>query len=334
MLDKPVFLICSERSGSNLIRVIMGSNNQFEAPMPMHLLQLIYRHIPLYGDLADDKNWHKLIEHITEILRNQVGKLEVEITEGQIKESVTERSFWGIFDHIYSKAVQGKRLFFKENHNYMFVPALLNKYPDSKFVVQVRDPRDFVLSMIQRSTEIHDIFRAIEVWRRDQERALELAKVLPERVIVHRYEDLISDPEKTLKRLCLFLNAEFEESMIEFNKKGSSKTAAGLSKSWENLEKGIIKNNEKKYLKGLSSKEIKIIEYTLSPLMNEFGYELDFPGKATFLTKFYSRFGQSPLRDILPKFLPKAKKVGLYPEEEKRRRDFKALRQRQRADLV
>ena len=166
-LINPVFLVCSERSGSNLIRSIFDTHKNFCAPMPLHLMQYILKYNSYYNKIKNlDKSM--IINHFIKIIDNGVGKINIKLNSENIKNNIQNHDFMEIFDYIYSSVCKNKRLFYKENHVYDFIPAIIKKYPNAKFIIQVRDPRDFALSMVKRSYEIHDIFRAISVWNRDQ----------------------------------------------------------------------------------------------------------------------------------------------------------------------
>ena len=58
-----VFLICSERSGSNLIRAIAGAHSDIHAPPPLHLWQDIFTSIDWSGlALGENNKLWKLLQ--------------------------------------------------------------------------------------------------------------------------------------------------------------------------------------------------------------------------------------------------------------------------------
>lgn len=48
------FLICSERSGSNLITKLLDNHSKYCGPTPPHLLRVFYPVLDKYGDLNVD----------------------------------------------------------------------------------------------------------------------------------------------------------------------------------------------------------------------------------------------------------------------------------------
>ena len=46
-----IFMVGEQRSGSNLLRVILNESKNIAAPHPPHILQRMMPLVPLYGDL-------------------------------------------------------------------------------------------------------------------------------------------------------------------------------------------------------------------------------------------------------------------------------------------
>ena len=338
-IKSPVFLLCSERSGSNLIREILGAHSEIASPMPIHLLGQIGNSLYRYGDLTYDKNWKMLVKHIVLLIKYQIGKLDVSISEEELLKNVKSRSFKSIFEYIYLKTINANnksRLFLKENQNYNNIGFILENFPDAKFIVQVRDPRDMILSMKKSPTYDPDFFQAIKLWKQDQTETLKIKyQINNNRVHIHRYEDLLESPVDTLQSICNFLDINFENSLLEFNKTENANKSAKLAASWQNLNKGIIKNNKQKYKKELTKTEIKITEHNLFDLMQFYGYNPDFDKFGT-KTKFLALLGKSDLMKVLGKRkfikllypligVSNNKMIEVNTEELERRKKYKAI---------
>lgn len=335
-LKNPVFLICSERSGSNLIREMMGAHSQLFAPMPMHLLDKIGSYRYKYGDLHRNRNWKLLVRHVTQLIENQIGELGYPITETELLNNARERSFKALFDYIYLKGInmnQKSRLFLKENHNYTNIGFITENYPNAKFIVQVRDPRDMVLSMKKSPINDPDFFRAIHIWEKDQRATLKLMYHIDSRKThIHRYEDLLSHPQKVLTSICDFLELPFDDALLEFHKTESAKKSSKASAAWQNLDKGLLNNNQKKYRKELTHEEIRIIEYNLHELMEHFNYEADF-SRFTKRTRVLNKLGDTFLRTFINQLLSNSKKIGIGKDEREKRKNYRRLLRRMNREL-
>lgn len=119
--------------------------------------------------------------------------------------------------------------------------ALLEGSTRTSVVVIVRDPRAVVFSNCNRwraairwartpraALEVvrswgqgHPLLQAL-LWRRGIRRSLELEAAFPERVIRISYEDLVSEPESTLRLVSSSLGLPFQEVMLAVDVQGSS----------------------------------------------------------------------------------------------------------------
>lgn len=92
------------------------------------------------------------------------------------------------------------------------LPMIRRNFPNSKFVMPVRDGRDIVASLYKRTNDLSD---SIARWKEDTSRvAKEMTK--PD-VLVYRHEDLITDTNGTLERICEFLEVEFEPGILNYH---------------------------------------------------------------------------------------------------------------------
>jgi hypothetical protein len=275
MIRDPIFLICTERSGSNLLRAIMNSHSSIYAPMPVHLGLIYWTNIHRYGDLTKDENWSTLLKHVSHHLNSSLGKLDVEISQGELFESVKERNFKSVYEYIYTKGMRqaGKsRLFIKDNQCHKQLYYFLHYFPEAKFVFQVRDPRDYILSC-KKLMHYINFFNALDVWKSEQEATMAMMYALPkDKIFVLRYEDLLARPENVLKSACSFMGVPFESQMLDFHNMEHAKKASARSIYWENLNKPIIDSNTGKFRNGLNRIQIYHIEHSLSEWMDRFGY--------------------------------------------------------------
>lgn len=83
--------------------------------------------------------------------------------------------------------------------------------PGAKFIAMVRDGRDVAASFIKRTGD-PDI--GLNLWLKDNQ--VVIAESKSDDVIVQRYEDLITDPEGSLIRLCHFLGIPFSQNMLNY----------------------------------------------------------------------------------------------------------------------
>jgi hypothetical protein len=99
----------------------------------------------------------------------------------------------------------------------MHLPMLAQEFPEARFVHLVRDGRDVVLSLREQRFAPSSFAGAAEYWAGRVSRARQAGERLgPDRYREVRYEDLVSDPERELRRLCEFLDLDFRPEMLAY----------------------------------------------------------------------------------------------------------------------
>lgn len=273
------FLICSERSGSNLITKLLDNHSKYCGPTPPHLLRVFYPILHKYGDLSEDVNWKKLVEDVYDFFNVKIGVWQTK----PVKEKMlilNPRTLASLVQYIYNieaKNHNKERVFIKEVKTYDFFNEINHDFPNAKFVWMVRDPRDMALSWNKSPVHRGDVVRAAKIWQVNQSETLKLYHQFPNKILLVKYEDLIRNQNKELKRICEFLDIEFEERMLNYHEKKISKENAVQTDNWKNLKKSILKDNSKKYLKSLRKEQIQFVEYVCYEEMGKLDYNLEFP---------------------------------------------------------
>jgi LPS sulfotransferase NodH len=95
-----------------------------------------------------------------------------------------------------------------------FVPEMAEQFPEAVFVAIVRDPRDVVLSLRDLPWSHKTLPEQAWTWRRYAARTRQYHETLGDRFFHLRYEDLITEPEGTLRDVCAFLDVSFRASML------------------------------------------------------------------------------------------------------------------------
>lgn len=275
------FLICSERSGSNLLTKIIDSHTNYCGPSPAHLIRAFSSKIMHYGDLNIDANWVEFVNDFKALFDAKIASWQVSMTLEELTES-SNRSLFGLIEKLYFKEAfsHGKKdVFIKEIRTYEFAQREIDELGESKFIWLVRDPRDMALSWSRSPVHRGDIVRGSNIWRTDQSETLKLYRspLFENRIYQLKYEDLISDPETAVKNICSFLEIDFEVSMLSFYLNDLSKKNATQTDNWKNLNKGIMSTNSQKFLRDLDKNQISYIEYLCKNEMGEFGYRFTQP---------------------------------------------------------
>src|ERR1700741_3834466 len=96
-------------------------------------------------------------------------------------------------------------------------------YPESKFIILYRDPRDQALARFRMeirkngSTDYYSIARS---WKNTYTKLQQLKdKIGADRFIEIKYEDLVSNPENELQKICSFIGIPYNSIMLDYHEK-------------------------------------------------------------------------------------------------------------------
>lgn len=272
------FLICSERSGSNLLLSILNSHSKVCAPPPSHLFRLFSSNAPNYGNLRNDDNWHILLSDFLEAFDNQLGHWQSQPSLPLLDDQCARRHALEPVRLVYEMQAQlsvADQVFVKENHTAVFAHDLLDFFRSCRFVHMIRDPRDVAASYLATEGIPGGVERAVSVWLADQTHATRLVgqpEVEP-LVCTLRYEDLLASPESELTRVLSHLDLEFESAMLDFHRSSQVKENVARVAAWNNLAQPIVRSNSGKFLQNLTEAEIEYIELVCLDLMTRYSYE-------------------------------------------------------------
>ena len=275
---KAIFIVGEQRSGSNLLRLML-SQAGVAAPHPPHILK---RMLPLeqsYGSLETDESWSQLVEDVCRLVdRNPVTWMEVyPLDRDEVARRCRERSTVAIFGAImdmYAHARGATAWACKSMQYSQYADTIEHYFTEPLYLYLYRDVRDVSLSFNRAVVgEKHPYFFALR-WARLQRAANRVGELVgPERLFPICYEELISNPEPLLRAMCTFLGVDFEPRMMEFHRSSDAKSASGSSQLWENVGRPLMSNNARKFLRGLTEEQIRLCESVAGAEMDRLGYD-------------------------------------------------------------
>jgi hypothetical protein len=193
---------------------------------------------------------------------------------------------------LYASTVQwlaqgvGKSIPCEQTPRYIFYASqLLDLYPEARIVHMVRDPRAVMASQKMRwrrralasDTSRIPRYESLRVWvnyhpytmARLWCRATAAALAVSEdpRVTLVRFEDLVSDPQRTVRQLCDRLGLDYDDSLLDVAQINSSH-----SDSRGGARRGLHKDALDTWRRSLTAAELRIAENRCGDLMQRFGY--------------------------------------------------------------
>lgn len=315
-------MIGTQRSGSNLLRVMLDAVDEIAAPHPPHILQRFLPLLPKYGVLSKEGNFHRLVDDVCELVRiNPVPWEGVSINTEEVYQACEHPTLFDIFRVIYETAAiqtHATHWLCKSMRNSYYAKAMEAAGIHPIYLYLYRDGRDVALSFQKAIVGEKHIYALANVWKKDQEATLAVRSMVPsERFVSLSYEELIADAEGIVRNLCRKLRVPYTDRIMEYYKSSESKHTAVAGKMWQNVTKPVLRDNSKKFLKEMSPDDICIFESVAGDVLKDLGYEL-----YTEADKFRS-FSEDEVREFMEendRLKRKFKKEKADPEDVEKRR--------------
>ena len=159
--------------------------------------------------------------------------------------------------------------------NRRYLPAIYSRFPHAKILVTIRDPRAIFAAQIAlektRRLGTFSTYYCVSHWREVAKVVLRATHGGDTTLFVVPYEKLVLEPKDWMKRVCAFLEIEYDPAIVLMPTKagkfweGNSATETAFSQ--------ISAEPLLRWQNDLSENEIGWVEWHCRDLMPEFGYE-------------------------------------------------------------
>jgi hypothetical protein len=215
LLVAPAFVMCSVRSGSTLLRVLLDSHSQIHSPQELHLRDFTVRVKTEYGAKALS---------------------EIGLDDEQLR--------FLLWDRLLHRELvaAGKSLLVNKTPNDVFIADLIARcWPDARFIYLLRHP-----GAIERSRQAT---RPQDSPERNARMVLKYGTAIEEARAARpgftiRYEDLTADPRDATKRLCAFLDVPWEAGMLDYGRFDHGRMKPGLGDWKTKIKSGEVQAAE------------------------------------------------------------------------------------------
>jgi len=248
MRKDPIFIVGMNRSGSTLLAKVLQQSRELAAFHEMHFLDTRHKDFRYFlsrsvGDLSVDGNVRKMVDllfspetipGIQGTFWRGIRRFGDPALEGRIAYGIqrSDRSLGSIFSTIIEQITEHRgydRCFVKFPVWLEFVPRLVEWYPDCRILHITRDPRAIAVSAKYyskgRGGELiarHPRFS----WAIQKARMMYVTDQYIKASRLHQqfrdmdnytlflYEDLLHDPEATVRRVCEIAGIEFSQKLL------------------------------------------------------------------------------------------------------------------------
>lgn len=277
MAYKFIQVIGTQRSGTNLLRVILNQFPEISAPHPPHLLKNFYPFLKYYGDLTVESNFHNLVKDVIEWIRLNPVSWDIEFELEDVVNLCQSNTLLDVFRAINLLKAKSERAVYwccKSTFNLNYYEEFEKTGFEPIYIHLVRDGRDVALSFKKAPVGDKHIYQLANNWKNDQIKVDKIKNVIPaDRFLTIKYEDLIHHPEEVVKHISSKLAIPYNSEFLKYYKSEESKHTAEAGEMWSNLTRPILSNNSKKYLTDLSDQDLVLFDRVAADILERYNYE-------------------------------------------------------------
>lgn len=314
--DAPFFIVGAGRSGTTLLRLMLAGHSRIHIPPETWFVRNLVKELPLEKPLAPDQ-----VARAVEIITTDYRWADMAIAADDLKrwaEQLESPKLVDIINLVYHRQLKryGKRRFGDKTPNYISIlPQLDALYGDTcKFIHLIRDGRDVAISTIDMSQSRY--YRRMQFgWSRAMRFYREyLRSPLGAQILEVRYEDLVLQPETTVRRICAFLGEQFEPEMLEWRNRINLVPQREMV-IHSKLGRPLSKDSVGVWQHKLSAWECFAIEACLQRDLRWLGYRLRFAGIAWYPVLAAVRWGLWVAGPLLTRAIPYLQRRHLLRQE-------------------
>ncbi len=228
---------------------------------------LIYKRRQAFGNLSDLQNRQRLVKEY--LGTERIGSMQLDLQaleQTLLREGTSYEAFFVSFLHFYAQA-HGKRRFGEKTPQHaLFTDTLCQWYPGATIIHLLRDPRDVVASLMRMPWASNSVRTNANTWLRCNLSAWRSRQ--SQGYLLVRYEDLVTQPEHELRRICASIGEEYSTAMLEPRRDPTA------DRPWfQRAQERVTTERLGRWREQLTTDEVALVEWFVSPHMQMFGYE-------------------------------------------------------------
>lgn len=244
MIEKPLFLVGSERSGTTLLRLMLDHHPQLSL---LGEFEFAVDRLPAGDGWPDIETYRQWLPR-NRVFRHWDLSIDPQLDYPQLVDSFL----------VQKRTRDNKPLVGATVHRRF--DCLRRIWPDARFVHLCRDGRDVARSVMVMGWAGH-VYRAADWWHEAETLWQQTVDRLgPDDWIDVTYEQLVRDAQATLDRICRFIGVDYDPAMLDY----------ADDSTYDQPDPSLISQWKRK----LSERDVQLIEARLGDLLTARGYEL------------------------------------------------------------
>ncbi|MFR9675619.1 sulfotransferase family protein [Streptomyces sp. TR06-5] len=212
LLRKPVFIMSPVRSGSTLLRMLVGGHSKLHAPHELHIRRLA-------------------VQYSTSFVKKSMDELGLDLVD-------LEHLLWDRVMHREVVKHDAEFIVEKTPSNAFVYKRIAAIWPDARYIFLLRHPLSIARSWHESDPEKRSMETAVTDALRYMKAVERAREALPGHTV--RYEEITADPEHALKDICSFLDLEFEPGMVDYGQQSKADMKRGLGDWREKILSGSV----------------------------------------------------------------------------------------------
>lgn len=261
----PFFIVACGRSGTSLLRSMLNQHPRIAIPLESLFIVDYLRaksNIPL-GRLK------KLM-----VREPEVGEWGLKVSPEDLESCDTIEACIIKLHELYMSGT-GCDVWGQKTPRFIrYLDLLVERFPGSRVVHLVRDPRAVVSSLIRSDVHRSDAYHASLRWLNDVHQGLEFQERRPEITLRMRYEDLVTEPEQNLADVITFLG--LSPGVVREAGREPASTEE-YSEFYANIHANLNRRPTPdfidKWRTSLTPEDVEVVEAICHSQMRELGYE-------------------------------------------------------------
>jgi hypothetical protein len=210
----PIFIGGLDQSGKTPLRRMLSAHPELLLTRRTYMWSRFYKQ---FGSLSDSSN----LERCLSAMLSQTAIQEMHPDLQQIRRDFTEgpQTYERLFELFHRQNLErtGKRRWGDQlGLVERFADVIFSAFSEAKMIHMIRDPRDRSAQGAEKKHQARGKSGWLTArWKFSAHLAQHNSRRYHRQYLVVRYEDLMQETEKTLRRICDFLNEEYLPAMLE-----------------------------------------------------------------------------------------------------------------------
>jgi Sulfotransferase family len=224
------FIVANPGSGTTLLRMMLDAHSELAIPPETHFITEV---IQRAREVRRSEGRKPAPQELTAVLTASRRWADFGLDEAALRERMANdggetsaKRALRAFYSLYAES-QGKPRWGDKTPDYLLAMGRIERtLPEARFVHLLRDGRDVALSRRRWRAKAGAKERSVAEWAGQWQRWIAEGREQGERVehyLEVRYEDLVTDTEPTLRRVCDFAELDFQPAMLTYHERAGER---------------------------------------------------------------------------------------------------------------